>query len=128
MDSKSRNSNYSKLASILAPKEFSAQADNLAAGEAGGPGDKLHAKRSRDLLTRFNDRADWGLDEMIAPPIRASDRGGCFCLGYLRDPQATTLINFEPYRNCLLKSWPNFGADLGHIETQLCGLCSITVE
>ena len=33
----------------------------LAAGGAGGPGDKPHAKRSRDSHTRFNDREDWVL-------------------------------------------------------------------
>ena len=91
--SKSRNSNYSKLASFLAP--VSAQADVMAAG--GGQAVRAINCARIDRVTRIP-------ASMIEYFV---DLGAT--LGGLQATCCTTLIIPEPYQNCILRSWPHFG-------------------
>ena len=100
---------------------------------AGGPADKLHAKRSRDSHTRINDREDWVLDKNDSAPSSSNGQGVASALTtgvlkYLRRLQATILILPEPYQNCVLQSMAEFWqiSDISN-KTQLYGVCPLTV-
>ena len=76
-DSKFRNSNLFRIGIVFGPKDFSAQADVWLQGGQAVRAINRTRKDSRDSHTRFNDRVDWVLDRIVAPPIlsKVTDRG-----------------------------------------------------